>query len=470
METTTTTTTSSTSTSANVVGNETNIILSSTAEQSVISCGKSDNVSLLVSLKAPYFEETYRAPIDLVTVIDRSGSMGGLKIELVKETLKFIVRQLKSKDKMSIVIYDHDVEIVYPLTEMDLSAKEKANRAITQICSRGSTDLCAGLLTGIDVINKRESKNDVASVLLFTDGLANAGIQNADGIVAEMTKKASPPTETSPLGSLPCSVHTFGFGSDHDVNILKAIADRGSGTYFFVENKDTIADAFADCLGGLLSVVAQNISLEVEGINGTIVDMVKTAYPTVNQHSRYTIAIGDIQSEEERDVLLIVTVPEYVQQIDQSSIIRAKLSYFNVITSKQEETTCQCVVSRNNDLTPCVYNLKVDCQRNRLFAADALSEAKKKGDAGDYKGARDAIDRVREIIRKSKTSNDPFVVALLQDLDQSYSGLHDRESYTTYGGYTVTSKTSAHCQQRATHTTQAYQTMARGTLKSKIDI
>jgi len=40
------------------------------------------------------------APIDVVTVIDRSGSMGGDKIALVKETLGFVVKQLKATDRI----------------------------------------------------------------------------------------------------------------------------------------------------------------------------------------------------------------------------------------------------------------------------------------------------------------------------------------------------------------------------------
>ena len=45
---------------------------------------------------APFYEPTSRSEIDLVAVIDRSGSMSGTKIELVKETLAFVIDQCKS--------------------------------------------------------------------------------------------------------------------------------------------------------------------------------------------------------------------------------------------------------------------------------------------------------------------------------------------------------------------------------------
>ena len=47
------------------------------------------------SLKAPFYELTVRAPVDIVAVIDKSGSMHGAKLDLVKKTLLFVIDQCK---------------------------------------------------------------------------------------------------------------------------------------------------------------------------------------------------------------------------------------------------------------------------------------------------------------------------------------------------------------------------------------
>ena len=47
------------------------------------------------TLKAPFYEPTTRAPVDIVAVIDKSGSMHGEKLDLVKETLEFVIDQCK---------------------------------------------------------------------------------------------------------------------------------------------------------------------------------------------------------------------------------------------------------------------------------------------------------------------------------------------------------------------------------------
>lgn len=44
-----------------------------------------------------------------------------------------------------------------------------------------------------EVVNRTGEKAKVASVLLLTDGLANVGISNSEGILAEMRKVIDPP-------------------------------------------------------------------------------------------------------------------------------------------------------------------------------------------------------------------------------------------------------------------------------------
>jgi len=49
----------------------------------------------VTSLKAPFYEPQARSNVDIVAVIDKSGSMGGEKIALVRKTLLFVIDQCK---------------------------------------------------------------------------------------------------------------------------------------------------------------------------------------------------------------------------------------------------------------------------------------------------------------------------------------------------------------------------------------
>ena len=51
------------------------------------------------------------------------------------------------------------------------------------------------------------------------------------------------------------SVFTFGYGGEHDADLLRGVSEAGNGLFYYIDNADSIPESFCDCLGGLLSVV-----------------------------------------------------------------------------------------------------------------------------------------------------------------------------------------------------------------------
>ncbi|WP_411023107.1 hypothetical protein, partial [Salmonella sp. s51228] len=107
------------------------------------------------------------------------------------------------------------------------------------------------------------------------------------------------------------TVYTFGFGADHNAELLKEISDAQNGVYYFIDTAEKVPESFANCLGGLLSTVGQNISLKVEMKNDAVIKEL-TAKNTAKFNETKTeaeVALGDLQSEEQRDVLLEICIP-----------------------------------------------------------------------------------------------------------------------------------------------------------------
>jgi len=125
----------------------------------------------------------------LFCVIDVSGSMAGTKLNLVKSSLEYLISELKSEDRIAIVIFGSKSNVVLDLIPMDDSGKEKANLTISKIHTQGSTNLSAGVFDAIDLLNNRKNPNDVSSILLFTDGEANLGITKSPELCKEIKKK-----------------------------------------------------------------------------------------------------------------------------------------------------------------------------------------------------------------------------------------------------------------------------------------
>merc|ERR1719473_342504 len=88
--------------------------LTMTTEKPQLAFAQAHNALLsLVSLKAPDTEaDRVRPPMDIVACIDRSGSMTGPKMNLMKQTLQMLVEKggLIGTDRFGLVSFDHGVK------------------------------------------------------------------------------------------------------------------------------------------------------------------------------------------------------------------------------------------------------------------------------------------------------------------------------------------------------------------------
>jgi Mg-chelatase subunit ChlD len=158
---------------------KTDIQISTDTEYQALSCTTQHNMLSMLSLTAPQVDEqNIRPSIDLVAVVDKSGSMCGNNMKLVKNTLKFIIKQLTKKDKLAVVSYSDYAQVEFGLTPMDDNGKRLAIEKVDQIRTDGWTNLSGGLEAAVNMMKQRLVKNEVSSILLFTDGLANRGETN----------------------------------------------------------------------------------------------------------------------------------------------------------------------------------------------------------------------------------------------------------------------------------------------------
>lgn len=112
------------------------------------------------------------------------------------------------------------------------------------------------------------------AVFLFTDGQANEGITNA------VTLANAIQSNLANFGPA-VKIHTFGFGEDHDPGFLGKISEASGGDYYYVKSEEDIPAAFADALGGMLSVSAQNVELTITAASTNVtIENVNTSFKT----------------------------------------------------------------------------------------------------------------------------------------------------------------------------------------------
>jgi len=447
-----------------------------------IACVKSQEYMVMATVKAPNYVASSRAPLDVICVIDRSGSMQeSNKLVLVKRTLLFAVDSFTKDDNMCLISYDDKIAVEFPLLPMTDSNKEVARKAIESLTPGGSTDLCEGLLRGIRELAKGRSR-DVASVLLFTDGLANVGNISELSIVQavrkelglpisqqnnnnnnnnknEETEKKDEKKEDEKKTHNHFTVNTFGFGSDHDANMLKKVAETTNGTYYFVDKEESIARSFADCIGGLVSVVGQNILFNIDAATGVTIKKVMSSFTTkiITPGLSYQVIVPDLQSEEKRDILVTVELPATDEPVSVFPVLKASVVYKNVVNKRQD--TQQCLFCIDRPVSPSVFppNIALDKQHNRLLVADALSNANELSKNGQLAQGKEVLNAAIQRVQESVSSQEQFCKGLVDDLKKCLTGLQDANTYRSHGQQYMNTCHSAHGYQRTSHSAWAGQ-------------
>lgn len=62
-------------------------------------------------------------------------------------------------------------------------------------------------------------------------------------------------------------LHTFGYGDDHDPELMRDLAARRSGTFYYIRDLERTAEFFADALGGLGTVALNELRFDLSGDN-----------------------------------------------------------------------------------------------------------------------------------------------------------------------------------------------------------
>ena len=84
-----------------------------------------------------------------------------------------LVETLRSQDRLSILLYDHQVDVLFELTDMNDHFKKKAINLIEEVNVKGSTNIYSAVQKAVEIIENRTDKQRNPAIMLFTDGQPN---------------------------------------------------------------------------------------------------------------------------------------------------------------------------------------------------------------------------------------------------------------------------------------------------------
>ncbi len=272
--------------------------LSAHLDVDVIAVETDDQLSVLIELTAPPAPASGgpRPPSTLQVVLDRSGSMHGDRIEGAKTALLGLIDRLDPADHFGLVAFNNQVEVTVPAGP--LKDKAAVKRAIADLHARGGTDLSAGYLRGLQEA-RRVAGAGGATVLLVSDGHANAGVTDPEQLGGVAAKAYAERVTSS----------TLGFGLGYDERLLAAIARGGNGNELFAEEADTAGALIAGEVGGLLAQTAQAASLLIKVAPQVRGVQVVNDLPVTTTGDAVLAELGSFYADETRKILLTFDIP-----------------------------------------------------------------------------------------------------------------------------------------------------------------
>lgn len=199
-----------------------------------------------------------RQPLNLVAVVDKSGSMNGEPLDQVRASLRQILDQLRPGDQISIVLYgDRSYRHLEPTPVAN--GKGAIRRAIDAIESEGSTNMEEGLQVGYETaFASQPGFKGVTRVMLFTDEQPNVGATDADSFMG-MAREAS----RRGIG-----LTTIGVGEQFDAPLATEISSVRGGNLFFLRDENDIKGVFTGKLDTMVSELAYDLDLSVKARPG----------------------------------------------------------------------------------------------------------------------------------------------------------------------------------------------------------
>ena len=240
---------------------------------------------------AQYFSLTGvgSVPVDIVFVIDVSGSMSGTKIQQTREALQTIIGQLRASDRFTMLTFSTDVSY---WMETPVSASEYRQQGVgfaQSLQASGGTNFHDGLQAGARVLKEYARSDHVPLLVILTDGQPTAGETNEQVIVSKAR---------TTLAGTAISLNCLGFGYNLNFELLERLALQNNGIVRRIYEGQDAAEQLEGFFDEISSPLLRNIRIIYD--SETVRSVSTTEFPLLFEGGEIVVA-G--QCEEDATVI-----------------------------------------------------------------------------------------------------------------------------------------------------------------------
>jgi Ca-activated chloride channel family protein len=242
------------------------------------------------------------APLNVCLVIDRSTSMQGAKMDLVKSAANEILRMLQPNDIFSVVSFSDRAEVIVPASYQ--SDFQRLASHIQMIHPSGATEIFQGLNMAFGEVQRYADPSRVNHIVLLTDGHTYGDEKDC----LMLAKKAA----RQGVG-----ISGLGIGHDWNDSFLDELTQITGGSSAYIGQPKDIQPLLVNKFKTLSRIFAEDVVLEYNGPAGVDLQYAFRLQPEVGSLPlENPVRLGSVLQDTDLKILFELLI--------QPSALRAK--------------------------------------------------------------------------------------------------------------------------------------------------
>lgn len=357
--------------------------------EKINSNSKEALLELAFSINKEKLKEKKAKPLNISFVLDKSGSMGGESMDLLKKSMLTFIDKLRPNDKVSFVFFDDEQVLAYP---QGIAKKNALKDIIYSLEAGGGTNIYDGLNMGYEQISKSFDSKSTNRVILLTDGY---GSKPVDFILKQSEK----------YFNKGISVSTIGVGYDYNNSLLSLLSKYSEGFEHSVIDANGIDVALLSEFESLFTPSASDLKVVVKYNNKIIYKTLYGIPEKKNSNHMVAFELPQVFSTLNKMALMKFKLENPDRSIENKPI-SIEVSYFDEQLQQKVNLTKEMHLEWTDESN---IELIYDDNLKQVYTVAIINQALKAiadlCDAENYKAAKKNVEKTLKSIGKINDEN-----------------------------------------------------------------
>ena len=208
----------------------------------------------ILELEAPAeAREAPSPPLNVCLVLDRSTSMQGEKMDIVKATAIQVLRNLRPQDILSVVAFSDRAEVIIPASYHE--EKTRLEAKIQMIRPSGATEIYQGLEAGVKEVMRSLDSKRINHIILLTDGQTYGDEQQCLALASKLAEHG-------------IGISGMGIGQEWNDIFLDVLSTRTGGSSAYISQPQDIKRLLLEKFNALAQTYAEDVILDMKLVDG----------------------------------------------------------------------------------------------------------------------------------------------------------------------------------------------------------